>query len=122
MEANTQETKERNAKDVVKTEDTEGHNPKITSVVKEKIKDPRRVPQGKKLAAISREAKERKARERKAAIRKEEAARCEEEQQENFFNTSYALIPIIGIALGGYYFLFLRPTKDTAGTPQENRN
>ena len=44
----------------------EGENKetKITSVEKERVKDPRRVEQGKKLAAISREAKERKARER----------------------------------------------------------
>ena len=37
---------------------------KITSVEKEGAKDPRRVEQEKKPAAISREAKERKARER----------------------------------------------------------
>ena len=44
----------------------EGENKetKITSVEKEKVKDPKRVEQGKRLAAISREAKERKARER----------------------------------------------------------
>lgn len=35
---------------------------KITTV--EKVKDPKRVAQGKRLAAISREAKARKARER----------------------------------------------------------
>ena len=40
---------------------------KITSVEKnEKVKDPRRVEAGKRLAAISRQAKERKAKEREA--------------------------------------------------------
>ena len=95
----------------------EGHtaNSEETSKITEKVKDPRRVAQGKKLAAISREAKARKAREREEAIRKEEANRCEEQG-----NASYALytIPIIGvIALGGYYFLELRPTN-----PEKNPN
>ena len=93
---------------------------KITSVEKEKVKDLRRVAQGKRLAAISREAKERKARDREAARRKAQL----EEKQENFFNASYAIIPIIGIAFGGYYFLYLRnpvgnENRDTAGTVQE---
>ena len=39
--------------------------------------------------------------------------REEQETNKNFFNTSYALIFIIGIAFGGYYFLYLRnPTKN----------
>ena len=43
-------------------------SPKITKVEKsEKIQDPRRVEAGKRLAAISREPKERKARERRGA-------------------------------------------------------
>ena len=53
-------------------ENKETEGTKITSVQKEKVKDPRRVEQRKRLAAISREAKERKARER---------ARLEAEQQ-----------------------------------------
>ena len=36
---------------------------KITATKAEKVKDPRRVEQGKRLAAISLEAKERKARQ-----------------------------------------------------------
>ena len=107
----------KNEVNTANTKDAEGHTAneetKIVSVVNEKVKDPRRVAQGKKLAAISRQAKERKAKEREAAIRKEEAAKCKEEK--NFFNgsnTLYAIIPIIGIALGGYYFLCLRPTKE----------
>ena len=83
---------------------------KITSVEKEKVKDPRRVAQGKKLAAISREAKERKAKDREAAMRE---AAMQAKLKENFFNASYAIISIIGIAFGGYYFLYLRnPNKN----------
>ena len=53
--------------------------PKITSEVK--VKDPRRVAQGKRLAAISREAKARKAREREMSIRKEEVEKCERSER-----------------------------------------
>ena len=50
--------------------------PKITKAEKnEKIKDPRKVEAGKKLAAISREAKERKARER-TVVEKIETEDC----------------------------------------------
>ena len=73
--------------------------PKITSEVK--VKDPRRVAQGKRLAAISREAKARKAREREMSIRKEEVEKCEKESY------SYAILPVIAGVLvvgGGYYF------------------
>ena len=101
---------------------TEG-NTKITLVVKEKVKDPRRVAQGKKVAGISGEAKERKAREREAAIRKEEAIRCEEQQETNASYGLCAIIPIIGIAFGGYYFLYLRPTKmKTVRTTTKKKN
>ena len=79
---------------------------KITSVEKEKVKDPRRVAQGKKLTAISREAKEGKARDREAA--RQAQSEGKQETNEHFFNTSYTIIPIIGIAFGGYYFLYLR--------------
>ena len=54
----------------------EGENKetKITLVEKERVKDPRRVEQGKRLAAISREAKERKG-EGPSAARGRAAAR-----------------------------------------------
>ena len=90
---------------------------KITSVEKEKIKDPRRVAQGKKLAAISREAKERKAKEREAVMQ----AKLEEKQETSkfsFFN-SYAIILVIGIVFGGYYFLYLRPANTEKNENQE---
>ena len=54
---------------------------KITSVEKEKLKDPKRVEQGKRLAAISREAKERKARERAQESRQE----VKQQQHTSFF-------------------------------------
>ena len=75
--------------------------PKITSEVK--VKDPRRVAQGKRLAQISREAKARKAKEREASIRREEVEKCERSEKENY---PYAILPVIGVLVigGGYYF------------------
>ena len=97
------------AKDEVNAKDEET---KITSVIKEKIKDPRRVAQGKK-----KEAKERKAKERAMQAQLEEGEdRRHQETNENFLNVSYAIIPIIGIAFVGYYFLYLRNS-----TEKENR-
>ena len=102
------------AKDEV---NAKGEETKITSVIKEKIKDPRRVAQGKKLGAISREAKERKAKERAMQAQLEEGEdRRHQETNENFLNVSYAIIPIIRIAFVGYYFLYLRNS-----TEKENR-
>ena len=79
--------------------------PKITSEVK--VKDPRRVAQGKRLAAISREAKAKKAREREMSIRKEEADRCERSEKESY---SYALLPVIAgvLVVGGWYYFYQR--------------
>ena len=107
--------------------DTEGHNPKITSIVKEKIKDPTRVAQGKKLAAISRQAKERKAKEREAAAQEKWAVKFE---KECFLSKSYGVYGVYAlisvIAFGGYYFLYLRNglrnPKKTEDNIQENRN
>ena len=96
----------------------EGENKetKITSVEKERVKDSSRVEQGKRLAAISREAKERKARER---------AHLETEQQreQREAETPYVfVIPMVGIALGGYclYHLY-RPNnrKEREEPPKE---
>ena len=77
--------------------------PKITSEVK--VKDPRRVAQGKRLAAISREAKAKKAREREMSIRREEVEKCERSEKESYYSTT--LLPVIAGVLvvgGGYYF------------------
>ena len=106
---------------------------KITSVIKEKIKDPIRVAQGKKLGAISREAKERKAKERTMQEQSEEEEeedrrRREEEdrrQRENSSNMLYVIIPIIGIALGGYFFLYLcteKIEKKNLKRPKKTKN
>ena len=45
----------------------EEESPKFTTT--KKVKNPKRVEQGKKLAAISRESRERKAREREAQVK-----------------------------------------------------
>ena len=98
----------------------EGGTPKITSVVKtEKIKDPKRVAQGKKLAAISRQAKERKAKEREASIRNEERERCDEEGG-SFLKYSSVFIPVV--LFGGYYLFYLRkkePEKKEEEPPEK---
>ena len=70
-----------------------------------------------KLGAISREAKEHKAKERAMQAQlEEEDGRHHQETNEFFLSASYAIIPIIGIAFGGYYFLYLRNS-----TEKENR-
>ena len=97
--------------------------PKITSEVK--VKDPRRVAQGKRLAAISREAKARKAREREMSIRREEVEKCERSEKENY---PYALLPVIGILVvgGGYYFYQRKkdqqPDNEERSEKQQPRN
>ena len=68
---------------------------------KERVKDPRRVEQGKRLTAISREAKEHKAREQ--AQQEAEQQRLKEEAESGFFSLYTLVIPVVGIALGGYY-------------------
>ena len=71
--------------------------PKITTV--EKVKDPKRVAQGKRLAAISREAKAKKARERQE----------HSEQQEGSgilpYFVLFSFIVIASGAFGGYCYL-----------------
>ena len=80
---------------------------KITSAEKERVKDPRRVEQGKKLAAISREAKERKARERTEQQRETEA-----ETKSESFNPYMMIVSVIGIVCGRYYLYSLyRPNE-----------
>ena len=56
--------------------------PKITTV--EKVKDPRRVAQGKRLAAISREAKARKKQER-----------LEQQEQEEGSGNLSCILPVV---------------------------
>ena len=71
--------------------------PRITTITK--VKDPKRVAQGKRLAAISREAKAKKARERQEHL----------EQQDGSGILPYfvlvSLIVIVTGAFGGYHYL-----------------
>ena len=114
---------ETNGSNTKQEEQTAPEPPKITSEVK--VKDPRRVAQGKRLAAISREAKARKAREREASIRKEEADRCERREKESYF---YTVFPVIGILVvgGGYYFYQRKkdqqPNNDDSDEKQQPGN
>ena len=86
---------------------------KITSVEKERVTDPRRVEQGKRLAGISREAKKRKAR-----------AEQQREQREAESLSPYVfVIPAVGIAVGGYYLLYLcRSGEKEKDRPKEREN
>ena len=70
--------------------------PKITTV--EKVKNPGRVAQGKRLAAISKEAKARKA---------EECKKLEEEctGNSNLLYVSVGVLGVIGLGYGTYSFL-----------------
>ena len=117
---------ETNGSDTKQEQQEQTEPPKITSEVK--VKNPLRVAQGKRLAAISREAKARKAKEREASIRREEVDRCERSEKENYF-PSYALLPVIGIlVVGGGYYFFQRKKKpdnnnnDNNEKPSENSN
>ena len=76
---------------------------KITTV--EKVKNPKRVEQGKRLAAISREAKARKAAER-AKVEK-----CVENA-----NMLYVVVGALGVGLGYSIYNFFSKKK---GEPQQ---
>ena len=69
--------------------------PKISTT--EKVKNPKRVEQGKRLAAISKEAKARKAAERK---------KMEEECTENanLLYVSVGTLGVVGLGYGAYRF------------------
>ena len=79
--------------------------PKITTA--EKVKDPRRVEQGKRLTAISQEAKEHKARER-------------EQRKVSQLTEILWIIPVIVIvALGGGYYYFTKGEESQKVVPKE---
>ena len=104
-----------------KQEEASSEPVRITSEIK--VKNPLRVAQGKKLAAISKEAKARKAREREENIRKEEVDRCEKENYFPYATTT--LFPVIGILVfGGSYYFFQQRKKeeDNNEKPSENSN
>ena len=88
--------------------------PKIITAPKtEKVKDPRRVELGKRLGAISKEAKVRKARERK-----------EQQRQESETPSYLLLVPVIVIggaaAFGGYRYWFKDNVKEKEPVKEEN--
>ena len=86
----------------------------ITAPKTEKVKDPRRVELGKRLGAISKEAKARKARERQ-----------EQQQQQREPETSppYLLfVPVImigAVAFGGYRHWFKDSVKEEESVKEE---
>ena len=72
--------------------------PKITTA--EKVKNPKRVEQGRRLAAISKEAKARKAEERRRAKKGEECI-----GNANLLYVSVGILGVIGLGYGTYNFL-----------------
>ena len=91
--------------------------PKITTTEVEKVKNPGRVAAGKRLAAISKDAKARKAAERKKA----------EECIENS-NLLYVTVGVLGVAGLGYgvYNFFCKkeeeqPQQQQQEQPQEEK-
>ena len=77
------------------------NEPKITTV--EKVKDPRRVAQGKRLAAISPEAKAKKARERQEHL---------EQQQESEILPYFLLVTVIGVIATGAFGCYCHWKKE----------
>ena len=75
-----------------------GDEPKITTTT-QKVKNPKRVEQGKRLAAISKEAKARKAAERKKA---------EEELCAGNSNLLYVTVGALGVVGYGVYNFFCK--------------
>ena len=88
-------------------------SPKITKTEKsEKIKDPRKVEAGKRLAAISREAKERKAREKVVTAK---TAKPDTQDSSTSIDYKY-IIGGVGVvaAVGGLYFVYKRDRIEEA--------
>ena len=83
----------------------------ITAPKTEKVKDPRRVELGKRLGAISKEAKARKARERQ-----------EQQQQESETLCPYLLLaPAIAVTvLGGYWYFKGNDVKEEEPVRKED--
>ena len=89
----------------------EQQQPKITTV--EKVKDPKRVEQGKRLAAISREAKARKAAER---------AKVEEcVEKANVFYTVLGTLGAAGLGYFVYNNFFSMKKEEEKEPPQKQQ-
>ena len=89
----------------------EGRPKVIIEAKVEKVKDQRRVDLGKRLGAISREAKERKARER------------QQQQQESETSSYLLLVPVIvigAVAFGGYRYWLKDNVKEGEPIKEED--
>ena len=108
--------------ETIKTSETSKNN-KITAVEKsdqvgktERTKDPRKVELGKRLAKISKEAKERKARQREAnqeAVRElDQSERSVAEEINDYVDFRYIVGGVaIVAALGGLYYAYKNDTR-----------
>ena len=83
--------------------------PKITTTT-QKVKNPKRVEQGKRLAAISKEAKARKAEERKKA-----------EEDSNLLYVTVGVLGVTGLGYGVYNFFGKKeePQQQQESPPQQ---
>ena len=98
-------------------------NEKITSDKKsEKIKDPRKVELGKRLAKISREAKERKARMRSEADREAGHERTRFAKEINdYVDFRYFVGGVMVVALWGLYYAYKRDQRQSEEFKQSER-
>ena len=89
------------------------NEPKITTV--RKVKDPRRVAQGKRLAVISREAKAKKAKERQEH---------QHRQEESGISFCLLLVPVIviGVATFGGYCCWKKEEEPVKEEPKEENS
>ena len=89
----------------------------ITAQKTEKVKDPRGVELGKRLGAISKEAKARKARER-------QEQQQQQQQRESETSSYLLLVPVIviggAVAFGGYRYWFKGNVKEEEPVKEEN--
>ena len=89
---------------------------KITTVEKSvKVKDPKRVEMGKRLAKISKEAKERKARQHFEQEEKEKLSLQQKESKEitDYIDFRYFVGGVtLAAALGGLYFSYKQDKRD----------
>ena len=95
---------------------SDSSTPKITKAEKsEKIKDPKKVEAGKRLAAISREPKERKARER-TVVEKVETEDCCTSIDYKYFIGGVVFVA----AVGSLYFAYKRDRREVSAASNPN--
>ena len=107
---------------------SEGNDVKITTV--EKVKDPKKVEAGKKLAAMSKQAKEKKAMEASNRESRMERAKQEAENSESKFCfsnvdplTAVGVVGVLGLVVYHGYDKFSKksPNQDEVTTEIENQ-